>query len=84
MTPEMSKCQLCGEPIEEPDQPKGAELCNSCAAYLDAKFGPLGDVLAGVTVCDACDGTCIGKDTHPTCRKCGGAGAFPNMPTYEG
>lgn len=39
------KCALCGEPAEEPDQPEGAELCNSCAAYLDAKFGALSDVL---------------------------------------
>lgn len=40
------KCTLCGEPAEEPDQPAGAELCNSCAAYLDAKFAPVGDLLA--------------------------------------
>jgi hypothetical protein len=40
-----AKCQLCSEPVEEPDQPEGAELCNSCAVYLNAKFGWLDDVL---------------------------------------
>lgn len=44
----MPRCQLCGEPAEEPDQPEGAELCDDCAAYLDAKFGPIGDVLADI------------------------------------
>lgn len=47
------RCQLCNEPVEEPDQPEGAELCNSCAAYLDAKFGPVVDDLTDAALDDA-------------------------------
>ena len=39
------KCELCGEPVEVEDQPEGAALCNSCAAYLNAKFAPLVELL---------------------------------------
>lgn len=53
-------CTLCGEPVEEPDQPEGVELCNSCVAYLDAKFAPLSEVL-----CDPEFGDAIVK-TEPT------------------
>jgi hypothetical protein len=43
-------CQLCGEACEEPEQVEGAELCNSCARYLDARFAPLDDVLCDPAV----------------------------------
>ena len=43
-------CQLCNEPVEEPDQPAGAELCNSCAAYLDAKFCGVGNALCDLAL----------------------------------
>ena len=39
------KCVFCREPVEESDQPEGVELCNACAADLDAKFAPLAEVL---------------------------------------
>ena len=45
-------CQLCNEPVEEPDQPEGAELCNSCAAYLDAKFGGVGNALCDLALAE--------------------------------
>lgn len=51
----MPRCALCNEPVEEPDQPDGAELCNSCAAYLDAKFAPLADVLCDPAMQDVVD-----------------------------
>ena len=44
------KCVLCSEPVEEADQPEGAEICNSCAAYLDLKFAPVADLLANPDV----------------------------------
>ena len=44
------RCQLCNEPVEEPDQPAGAELCNSCAAYLDAKFCGVGNALCDLAL----------------------------------
>lgn len=39
-------CALCREPVEDHEQPEGAELCHSCAAYLDARFGPVVDDLS--------------------------------------
>lgn len=44
-SPAAAGCQLCNEAVEVADQPEGAELCNSCAAYLDAKFAPLSGLL---------------------------------------
>ena len=41
-------CALCGEPVEDEDQPETAALCNSCAAYLDAKFAPIGNLLSDI------------------------------------
>ena len=38
-------CQLCNAPVEEPDQPEGAELCNACAKYLSERFGEFTDDL---------------------------------------
>lgn len=43
--PAVKLCQLCNEPCEYQDQPEGAELCNACATYLDARFGPVVDDL---------------------------------------
>ena len=39
--PTITLCVLCREPVEDEDQPEGAEVCNECARYLDARFGPL-------------------------------------------
>ena len=49
------QCALCGEPVEEPEQPDGAELCNQCARYLDARFSPVGDLLCDPNVQSAID-----------------------------
>lgn len=51
----MATCQLCNEPAEEPDQPQGAELCSACAAYLDAKFGEVGNALSDLALVAADD-----------------------------
>ena len=46
--PTITLCVLCREPVEDEDQPEGAEVCNKCARYLDAKFGNVGNVLADI------------------------------------
>lgn len=34
----MASCALCNEPVERADQPEGAEICNACSWYLNARF----------------------------------------------
>lgn len=46
--PTITLCVLCREPVEDEDQPEGAEVCNECARYLDVRFGEVGNIIADI------------------------------------